>query len=1065
MTEYIVGPQGPQGIRGERGPEGYQGIQGTPGDKGSPGSGGTSLQIQGTVPTYAALPLSGVNPNEAYVTADTGKLWIWSGNHWMEAGQFRGHSGDPGQPGQPGTPGRDGMDGRPGPPGEVKDLSLWIYSQADNLVANGNGYLRDKTNFSLFNSISLSDVATGSFASFKATTPRGFYTTDDKIPLAIGESYQFRFWIKQTVDGKETTPFSAGLAPIDAYGNSIYPQHYTFLPNTTTTLAQDLNPGDSTIKLTSSVNWYDDVDSSKRALIFWNYTDPVGKLWEPHTYSRNVSPENAWGVGGINRTTHTITLSSPWNLGPVGAGTSVSNSALGSKYLFSQTAQQVGMLWTAFEREFDAKLMESKTASDGRVAAAWLDGLPPGTSTVKPIWVLNDEDLSTSSHAICGVFISSIAALRVKTKTATERALEAKAMAETLETDLADAKAEISSSRSELDQTKIDLTQAQTDLQQAMADAQEAWNKSVDAENSVGGKNSLIVSVEDPVGTTHPNTGQAFVVGDSWTKVDSLTTNNAVASWYWDGNEWKPQLIKNELIHSLDVTKLQAGAAHIQQAVVNQLVADIGFFNAVVADTVTAQNIAAAIANIIEARVENLTVTAGATINSAVVQKLAADLIVAQVLRTSTDPVTGLYALMDNAGFRVIRDGGELQESVVHLGPTAEGLLTLGTNPSRRITLDNTGGGSFNQVSAEQIILQGQAIGPRLDSIDDEIVSFHQWVKGEVSVTRRGRDQIMGLDAYLRGGYVYRVEVSGMTIRSIGTGEPGVGLHITLDGSYPGDNWSASQVKETSKGVYDGYRTHEGMWYDVDLRHISPSVITHLRAGITLRDWTNTVDCQLYTSNNVPQFEVTRRGKMLPDRGTRNIGVVGGGTPPPPPTTKTRRVVTFKATGWATYRENGALYNNSSNAPAQGDPQNGILQSSCYFFDSWREIMQGKTIHRISLFTWADYWYYNNGGLGKWHTHTQYGSIPSTQPAMTYLGISPRPYADANYYGDFWQRGARGRWDLRPDQFGWFRDTVRGFGFHAQGDRNPRYYGRFSNITGVDSPTLVEIDLEGEGNW
>lgn len=88
---YLNGPKGDKGDKGDtgdigltgpEGPEGPQGIQGVPGD---------GIDVIGTVSTSSNLPTSGVALNDAYVTNDTGNLWIWSaGNVWVNAGLFRG---------------------------------------------------------------------------------------------------------------------------------------------------------------------------------------------------------------------------------------------------------------------------------------------------------------------------------------------------------------------------------------------------------------------------------------------------------------------------------------------------------------------------------------------------------------------------------------------------------------------------------------------------------------------------------------------------------------------------------------------------------------------------------------------------------------------------------------------------------------------------------------------------------------------------------------------------------------------------------------------------------------
>jgi len=94
-----MGPQGPQG------PQGLQGVQGPP---------GVGVNTKGTVPSYANLP-TGAAPGDAWITADTGDLWVWSSaGVWVSAGHI---VGPPGPQGPQGPQGLQGIQGLQGPAG------------------------------------------------------------------------------------------------------------------------------------------------------------------------------------------------------------------------------------------------------------------------------------------------------------------------------------------------------------------------------------------------------------------------------------------------------------------------------------------------------------------------------------------------------------------------------------------------------------------------------------------------------------------------------------------------------------------------------------------------------------------------------------------------------------------------------------------------------------------------------------------------------------------------------------------------------------------------------------
>ena len=140
----VTGPQGPKGDKGDTGPastvpgpQGVQGPQGVPGpagpegpqgDEGPQGPAGTGMNIQGTVPSSGDLPPTGNDPGDAYITDDTGDVWVWDGDSWNNAGAIEGPQGPQGPPGAagpqgpqgiPGTPGAAGATGAQGPKGDT----------------------------------------------------------------------------------------------------------------------------------------------------------------------------------------------------------------------------------------------------------------------------------------------------------------------------------------------------------------------------------------------------------------------------------------------------------------------------------------------------------------------------------------------------------------------------------------------------------------------------------------------------------------------------------------------------------------------------------------------------------------------------------------------------------------------------------------------------------------------------------------------------------------------------------------------------------------------------------
>lgn len=152
----VRGPQGPQGVQGEqgaqgtRGPQGLQGIQGIQGpngEKGDPGAtgaegprgvqgpegpvgpqgpvgpagkDGTSLYIEDSYPTVAALKNAIPNGDtKMYFVRENGECYIWSetANDWVSVGALQGPIGPQGPQGVQGPQGKTGATGPAGKDG------------------------------------------------------------------------------------------------------------------------------------------------------------------------------------------------------------------------------------------------------------------------------------------------------------------------------------------------------------------------------------------------------------------------------------------------------------------------------------------------------------------------------------------------------------------------------------------------------------------------------------------------------------------------------------------------------------------------------------------------------------------------------------------------------------------------------------------------------------------------------------------------------------------------------------------------------------------------------------
>lgn len=265
-------------------------------------------------------------------------------------------------------------------------LLLQTASLGTDLVVNGAGQMGDNTNFP-GTTYTKSDAPTGSVGSFVTALGSAAYVIlAASMPFNPDKKYRLSVGVRQT--GTSTTAcLYTGLSPYDAFGNAIATNHYMYSPGTATTLAAPLNPGDTTITLTSSANWYGTpgknagASSNLRSIIWWDYVDAGGKAWPVNTYSRNTSALDYWADGGI--TGNVITLRAPYS-GPVRpSGTPLSNGATGSTYMYGGWVNNVPTsAWSSMSGSVTG------TVSTG-TSATFALGVPPGTAAVKIIFLPN----------------------------------------------------------------------------------------------------------------------------------------------------------------------------------------------------------------------------------------------------------------------------------------------------------------------------------------------------------------------------------------------------------------------------------------------------------------------------------------------------------------------------------------------------------------------------------------------------------------------------------------------------------------------------------------------------
>jgi len=281
----------------------------------------------------------------------------------------------------------------------------YLASRGPGLVTNGSGLLGNNYNFTsgLF-TYNATDHPVGALASMYTNVGfPGAAMFDENIPVDPYKYYELSFAYRQVAG---TGNFYSFIAPYDADGLTISPYNYMAQANTLTTLAADLNPGDTTVTLTDATNWNNAAGTLTylRAIIFWDYTDGKGYTWPANTYSRNYSGVNFYANGGI--TGNVITLNVPYAGIAHPAGTQVSNSASGGSFMYIGAMSAVGQsTWTNYSGRFGGGV------HPGGSSASATTKLPYGTASVKAGILKNYPSTGgdpTSQQAVANFNITNV---------------------------------------------------------------------------------------------------------------------------------------------------------------------------------------------------------------------------------------------------------------------------------------------------------------------------------------------------------------------------------------------------------------------------------------------------------------------------------------------------------------------------------------------------------------------------------------------------------------------------------------------------------------------------------
>jgi hypothetical protein len=217
----------------------------------------------------------------------------------------------------------------------MANVKEWVASRGQNLVTNGYATLGDNTNFSCFSFDGADAYRSGGSFSHRATAA-SLMSTDELMPYDPSNSYRLSYYIKSDCADARYCDI---LDCYDIDGNKITDSQVTFVSGSTTTLAADLKPGDTSVSVESAAGFnVSDTDGRQyfnRGLMFWNYADSHGYVYGPETYTRNRH-DALWtsNATAIDKAGNRILLDKAWSGPTVPKGTGVSQTGNGATSVY-----------------------------------------------------------------------------------------------------------------------------------------------------------------------------------------------------------------------------------------------------------------------------------------------------------------------------------------------------------------------------------------------------------------------------------------------------------------------------------------------------------------------------------------------------------------------------------------------------------------------------------------------------------------------------------------------------------------------------------------------------------
>ena len=201
-----------------------------------------------------------------------------------------------------------------------------------NLLFNGQDQVANMSQWDAYNMIfSTEDLPNSDECKFKAY---GAGHTKYYIPFDPNKIYRIKAWLKSLNSVSESTSYAYPsilfydmdklMIEINMIGNAPNAN-----PSSLTTLAQDLNPGDTIIHATDLSKWTAITVQFRKFVGIYGYKSSSGFVYPDGTYTRNVLE-----ISNIDTENNTITLKNAYAGSQILSGTHIGQHASGSTYYY-----------------------------------------------------------------------------------------------------------------------------------------------------------------------------------------------------------------------------------------------------------------------------------------------------------------------------------------------------------------------------------------------------------------------------------------------------------------------------------------------------------------------------------------------------------------------------------------------------------------------------------------------------------------------------------------------------------------------------------------------------------